>query len=64
MDPSEFLGSVSTNKSEKSKREPRPAKYKYVDENGNKKLWTGQECTPKAIAVAIENGKMLEDFEV
>ncbi|MBN3053758.1 H-NS histone family protein [Pectobacterium brasiliense] len=64
IDPSELLGSVSATKSEKSKREPRPAKYKYVDENGNEKLWTGQGRTPKAIAAALENGKSLEDFEI
>ncbi|MDY4377236.1 H-NS family nucleoid-associated regulatory protein [Pectobacterium brasiliense] len=64
IDPSELLGSASATKSAKSKREPRPAKYKYVDENGNEKLWTGQGRTPKAIAAAIESGKKLEDFEI
>ncbi|ACX88594.1 histone family protein nucleoid-structuring protein H-NS [Pectobacterium parmentieri WPP163] len=64
IDPSELLGSASTAKSTKSKREPRPAKYKYVDENGNEKLWTGQGRTPKAIAAAIESGKKLEEFEI
>ncbi|MBA0215745.1 H-NS family histone-like protein [Pectobacterium brasiliense] len=64
IDPAELLGSVSATKSAKSKRAPRPAKYKYVDENGNEKLWTGQGRTPKAIAAALENGKTLEDFEI
>ncbi|MBG0751120.1 MULTISPECIES: H-NS family nucleoid-associated regulatory protein [Pectobacterium] len=64
IDPSELLGSASATKSAKSKREPRPAKYKYVDENGNEKLWTGQGRTPKAIAAAIEIGKKLEEFEI
>ncbi|MEH0875919.1 H-NS family nucleoid-associated regulatory protein [Pectobacterium cacticida] len=64
IDPAELLGSVSTTKSAKSKRAPRPAKYKYVDENGNEKLWTGQGRTPKAIAAALENGKTLGDFEI
>ncbi|MBN3209991.1 MULTISPECIES: H-NS family histone-like protein [Pectobacterium] len=63
IDPSELLGGTSS-KSVKSKREPRPAKYKYIDENGNEKLWTGQGRTPKAIAAALENGKTLEDFEI
>ncbi|QQG27117.1 H-NS histone family protein [Pectobacterium carotovorum] len=63
IDPSELLGGASS-KSVKSKREPRPAKYKYIDENGNEKLWTGQGRTPKAIAAALENGKTLEDFEI
>ncbi|MEC5343188.1 H-NS family nucleoid-associated regulatory protein [Brenneria populi] len=64
IDPAELLGSVSTGKSAKSKRTPRPAKYKYVDENGNEKLWTGQGRTPKAIAAALGSGKSLEDFEI
>ncbi|WP_323664105.1 H-NS family nucleoid-associated regulatory protein [Pectobacterium carotovorum] len=64
IDPAELLGSVSGTKSTKSKRAPRPAKYKYVDENGSEKLWTGQGRTPKAIAAALENGKTLEDFEI
>ncbi|KAA9001649.1 H-NS histone family protein [Affinibrenneria salicis] len=64
IDPAELLGSVSTSKSAKAKRAPRPAKYKYVDENGNEKLWTGQGRTPKAVATALENGKKLEDFAI
>ncbi|KHN52698.1 H-NS family histone-like protein [Pectobacterium fontis] len=64
IDPAELLGSLPTTKSGKAKREPRPAKYKYVDENGNEKLWTGQGRTPKAIAAALESGKKLEDFEI
>ncbi|WP_409161129.1 H-NS family nucleoid-associated regulatory protein [Pectobacterium sp. B2J-2] len=64
IDPAELLGSVSTSKSAKAKREPRPAKYKYIDENGDEKTWTGQGRTPKAIAAAIEAGKKLEDFQI
>ncbi|MFW6451956.1 H-NS family nucleoid-associated regulatory protein [Klebsiella pneumoniae] len=64
IDPSELLGSVSATKSGKAKREPRPAKYKYTDENGNEKTWTGQGRTPKAIAAALESGKALEDFAI
>ncbi|MEH0833025.1 H-NS histone family protein [Pectobacterium cacticida] len=64
IDPAELLGPVSATKSAKSKRAPRPAKYKYIDENGNEKLWTGQGRTPKAIALALEGGKTLADFEI
>ena len=42
----------------------RPAKYKYIDENGDEKTWTGQGRTPKAIAAALEGGKALEDFAI
>lgn len=64
IDPAELLGSITTNKAAKSKRAPRPAKYKYTDENGNEQTWTGQGRTPKAIAAALENGKTLEEFEI
>lgn len=42
----------------------RPAKYKYTDDQGNDKTWTGQGRTPKAIADAIASGKTLQDFEI
>lgn len=65
IDPQELLGnygSSSASKKQKSSRNPRPVKYKYTDENGNEKSWTGQGRTPKAIASAIDKGKTLEDF--
>ncbi|MGK9467844.1 H-NS family histone-like protein [Pantoea agglomerans] len=67
IDPQELLGNYgasSTLKKPKSSRNPRPAKYKYTDEDGNEKSWTGQGRTPKAIAYAIDNGKKLEDFAI
>ncbi|MCG8710930.1 H-NS histone family protein [Brenneria sp. 4F2] len=64
IDPAELLGSASASKSAKAKREPRPAKYKYIDENGDEKTWTGQGRTPKAITAALESGKTLEDFKI
>ncbi|WP_145601357.1 H-NS family histone-like protein [Yersinia frederiksenii] len=63
IDPSELLGSVQTNKTKKS-RDPRPAKYKYTDENGESKTWTGQGRTPKAIKDLLDSGKSLEDFAI
>ncbi|HDL8031932.1 TPA: H-NS histone family protein, partial [Yersinia enterocolitica] len=40
-----------------------PAKYKYIDENGETKTWTGQGRTPAVIKKAIEEqGKSLDDF--
>lgn len=38
---------------------PRPAKYKFIDENGNEKTWTGQGRTPRELV-----GKNLADFEI
>lgn len=46
----------------KSKRAPRPAKYKYVDTTGEEKTWTGQGRTPSAIQEQLDAGKSLEDF--
>jgi len=46
----------------KSKRAPRPAKYKYVDATGEEKTWTGQGRTPSAIQEQLDAGKSLEDF--
>ena len=65
IDPQELLSnyrSSSASKKQKSSRNPRPAKYKYTDEDGNEKSWTGQGRTPKAIASAIEGGKKLQDY--
>jgi len=45
------------------KRAPRPAKYAYEDESGNRKTWTGQGRTPSVIKKALDKGeKSLEDF--
>lgn len=65
IDPAELLTVVGSTKSKtKSTRTPRPAKYKYTDDNGNEQTWTGQGRTPKAIVAAINAGKKLEDFAV
>ncbi|MBY6356742.1 H-NS histone family protein, partial [Enterobacter sichuanensis] len=44
------------------KRKPREAKYRFIDQNGEEKTWTGQGRTPKPIASALANGKSLDDF--
>ena len=51
----EILGSDVVRK----KRESRPAKYQYVDENGVAKTWTGQGRTPRELV-----GKNLSEFEI
>ena len=48
----------------KTKRAPRPAKYKFNDEQSNEKTWTGQGRMPKALAELIEQGRTLEEFEI
>lgn len=50
IDPNELLNSLAAVKSgTKAKRAQRPAKYSYVDENGETKTWTGQGRTPAVI---------------
>jgi DNA-binding protein H-NS len=58
------LSGESKAKGTKSKRAPRPAKYKYVDGNGEEKTWTGQGRTPSAIQQQLDAGKSLEDFAI
>ncbi|EPZ3034174.1 histone-like nucleoid-structuring protein H-NS [Yersinia enterocolitica] len=65
IDPNELLNAMAVTKTAatKSKRAARPAKYKYIDENGETKTWTGQGRTPAVIKKAIEEqGKSLDDF--
>lgn len=64
IDPNELLSTLAAAKApSKAKRAARPAKYSYIDENGESKTWTGQGRTPAVIKKAIEEqGKKLEDF--
>ncbi len=64
IDPNELLNSMAAAKTgTKAKRAARPAKYSYVDENGETKTWTGQGRTPAVIKKAMdEQGKSLDDF--
>ncbi|MGC6357686.1 H-NS family nucleoid-associated regulatory protein [Pasteurella multocida] len=57
-----LLGQES--QSQRKKREPRPAKYKYIDENGEERTWTDQGRTPKVIQKALDAGKSLSSFEI
>lgn len=59
----EFLGGggIASHSPAKSKRPPRPAKYRYTDGLETKE-WTGQGRMPKVIAEAISKGSKLEDF--
>ncbi|ACR68844.2 DNA-binding transcriptional regulator H-NS [Edwardsiella ictaluri] len=64
IDPNELLQTMNATKiTGKAKRAARPAKYQYVDENGETKTWTGQGRTPAVIKNAIEEqDKSLDDF--
>ncbi len=60
--PEELLNGESATQSTAKKRQPRPAKYRFTDINGETKTWTGQGRTPKPIALALAAGKSLNDF--
>ena len=62
IDPTELVGSTpAAATATKSKRAPRPPKYRYV-ENVVEKTWTGQGRTPKFLAEQLEQGRQLDDF--
>ncbi|MED8100796.1 DNA-binding protein StpA [Escherichia coli] len=62
INPSDLLGGEGSAPKAAKKRQPRPAKYKFTDVNGETKTWTGQGRTPKPIAQALAEGKSLDDF--
>ncbi|CAM4036838.1 DNA-binding protein H-NS [Vibrio aerogenes CECT 7868] len=64
IDVSALISALSSEGKTKSKRAPRPAKYKYIDEAGNEKTWTGQGRTPSVIQKALDEGKSLDDFSI
>ena len=59
--PEELLNLVQA-KAPKGKRKPLAAKYKYIDNTGAEKTWTGQGRTPSAIQDALNAGQSLTDF--
>lgn len=61
IDPNELMQAVVNVKARKQ-REPRPAKYAYTDDAGERKTWTGQGRTPAPIKAQLDAGKTLEDF--
>lgn len=61
INPSELMD-AAVNIKVRKKREPRPAKYAYIDDAGEQKTWTGQGRTPAPIKAQLDAGKTLEDF--
>lgn len=57
----ELIGDLPTPSAPKTKRAPRPAKYKFIVD-GEEKTWTGQGRTPKALQEQLEAGRALEEF--
>ena len=62
ISPEELLSIIPATARSVKKRQPRPAKYRFIDLNGETKTWTGQGRTPKPIAQALAAGKSLDDF--
>ncbi len=63
IDVNELVSALSSKKvKSKGKRQARSAKYKYVDDNGVEKTWTGQGRTPSVIQKALDGGKTLDYF--
>ena len=62
INPEELLSMTPATAGSVKKRQPRPAKYRFTDLNGETKTWTGQGRTPKPIAQALATGKSLDDF--
>lgn len=58
IDVGELMAALSNQPAtKKAKRAPRPAKYRYIDDNGNEKTWTGQGRTPSFLV-----DKNLDDY--
>jgi DNA-binding protein H-NS len=55
--PFELLACLKAKTKVKQKRDLRPAKYRFTDDNGVSQTWTGQGRTPKSL-----QGKKLETF--
>ena len=63
IDPAELVNTVVPENTKVSKRAPRPAKYRYLD-NGVEKTWTGQGRMPSVIAKAVAEGKSVEAYAI
>lgn len=46
----------------RKKYSPRPPKYKWLDEDGIEKTWTGQGRPPKYLQSKLNSGSSLEEF--
>ncbi|ELI5720946.1 H-NS histone family protein [Vibrio fluvialis] len=56
------LAGQSIGNKPKQKRAPKPPKYKYIDDQGEEKTWTGQGRTPSPIQKQLDQGKSIDDF--
>lgn len=61
IDVADLTGQAEPTKT-KRKRAPKPAKYAITNAQGERITWTGQGRMPKALKVAVDNGKPLTAF--
>lgn len=54
----------STSPKDQQNKSTRPPKYAVIDENGKRIFWSGLGRQPKAIKLALENGKALDDLAI
>ncbi|MCM7512088.1 H-NS histone family protein [Enterobacter hormaechei] len=64
IDPSELMAVVGSPGKVKRTSSPRPAKYRYTDETGEPKTWSGQGRISKRLSKLIAEGGELKDFEI
>ncbi|MCL5254863.1 MAG: H-NS histone family protein [Gammaproteobacteria bacterium] len=65
--PEDIFGgdtAAATASKPRKKRAPVAPKYAYTDADGQRKTWTGQGRTPKAIQAALDQGKNLDSFKI
>ena len=62
IDLNELIG--STTPKTRAKRTPRPPKYRFLDDNGHEKTWTGQGRMPSTLQKAVDTGRSLDEFEI
>ncbi|MDH2925499.1 DNA-binding protein H-NS [Nicoletella semolina] len=59
-----FSGSAKGEGKKRDNRQVNPARYKYVNDKGQYKTWTGQGRMPLTIQRALDEGKSLAEFEI
>ncbi|WP_407305211.1 H-NS family nucleoid-associated regulatory protein [Enterobacter hormaechei] len=64
IDPAELKAAIGSPGKGKRKRSPHPAKYRYTDETGESKTWSGQGRMPKRISNLIAEGGELKAFKI
>lgn len=56
------LGGATESAKPRAKRPPRPAKYEYWNDQGERLTWTGQGRMPKILQEKTQSGQDLSEF--